>query len=88
MTNWILPLASAWAVCVSSLMAFRPMDVLAYVRRSKFWMWYLKFAFNFTQETLAKAGTVWIVRIQGVVGLPFGLLGLHSCISVLLAGSD
>jgi hypothetical protein len=42
------------------------------------WMWYLNKFFNVTNEKLSRARTLRVLRIQGLAGLIFGLLGLYA----------
>jgi hypothetical protein len=58
-------------------MAFAPERVLAYVRQSHIWMWYMKTMFSITSESLGGKTAVRWVRIQGRIGLVAGLLAQY-----------
>jgi len=78
MLRLFLLLMIFWATCVSVLMTFAPRHISAYVTSSRMWMWYLNKFFNVTNEKLSRARTLRVLRIQGLAGLIFGLLGLYA----------
>lgn len=67
-----------FAIYVLAAMTFIPSRISAYVRSSRMRMWYLNKFLNVTNETLSGAGTFRLLRIQGLAGLIFALLGLYA----------
>ncbi len=78
---WFLLLLLLCGVLMSAAMAFFPMKVLIYVKKSRMWGWYFKTVFGLTSERLSSDRTVRSVRVQGIIGLAFTSIALWGCLA-------